>query len=179
MPEIKIRPATTSDLIILSGIIHSYWTDHVWQMDRHRDGGQVGVTFREIHLPRTIQVEYPRPVDFQGQNWFNGNKVFVADLADEPVGYLHLSESMLPGVAWILDLAVRPNLRRQGIATALLLAAQEWASGRNFRSLICEMQSKNYPAIRMMLKLGYEFCGYHEYYYENQDIALFFAYLLR
>ncbi len=179
MPEIEIRPAIPNDLTVLSGIDRSYWTDHVWQMDRHIDSGQVRVNFREIRLPRVVQVEYPRPAELQGQDWLSGNRVLVAALAGEPVGYLCLSENFLRGVAWIFDLAVHPDLRRKGIATALLLAAQEWASERDFRSVICEMQSKNYPAIRLALKLGYEFCGYNEYYYENQDIALFFAYLLR
>jgi len=179
MPEIEIRPATPNDLTVLSDIDHSYRTDHVWQMDRHVDAGQVRVNFREIRLPRVVQVEYPRTAELQGRNLLNGDKVLVAALAGEPVGYLCMSENVLRGVAWIFGMAVHPDLRRKGIATALLLAAQEWASGRGFRNVICEMQSKNYPAIRLMLKLGYEFCGYNEYYYENQDIALFFAYLLR
>ena len=43
------------------------------------------------------------------------------------------------------------------------------------RPNIDEMQSKNYPGISMANKLGYEFCGYSDRYYTNQDIALFFA----
>lgn len=179
MPEIEIRPATANDLTVLATIDHSYQTDHVWQMDRHADITQVRVSFREIRLPRTVLVEYPRPVDLSAQKLTNGNHVFVAALANEPVGYVRLSEGVLPGAAWVLDMAVHPDLRRKGIATALLLAAQEWASAQDFRSVICEMQSKNFPAICLMLKLGYKFCGYNEYYYENQDIALFFAHLLR
>ncbi len=179
MPEIEIRPATASDLTVLATIDHSYQTDHVWQMDRHVDVAQVRVSFRETRLPRTVLVEYPRPVGLSEQKLTDGNRVLVAALANEPVGYLRMSESVLPGAAWVLDMAVHSDLRRKGIATALLLAAQEWASAQDFRSVICEMQSKNFPAICLMLKLGYKFCGYNEYYYKNQDIALFFAYLLR
>ena len=56
-----------------------------------------------------------------------------------------------------------------------LRAAQTWASERDSNQLMLEMQSKNYPAICLANKLGYEFCGYSDRYYPNQDIALFFA----
>jgi ribosomal protein S18 acetylase RimI-like enzyme len=69
--------------------------------------------------------------------------------------------------------------RRQGVASALLGAAQDWASARSHRRLILEMQSKNVPGIRLAQKFGYEFCGYNDHYYLNQDVALFFAKALK
>jgi RimJ/RimL family protein N-acetyltransferase len=42
-----------------------------------------------------------------------------------------------------------------------------------------EMQSKNHPAIRLAQKHGYEFCGYNDHYYLTQDVALFFAKVLK
>jgi ribosomal protein S18 acetylase RimI-like enzyme len=45
--------------------------------------------------------------------------------------------------------------------------------------MILEMQSKNIPAVHLAMRLGYEFCGYNDHYYSNQDIALFFAQFLR
>jgi len=44
---------------------------------------------------------------------------------------------------------------------------------------LLEMSSKNNPAIRFAQKLGYEFCGYNDQYYETQDIALFFGRYIR
>jgi hypothetical protein len=41
------------------------------------------------------------------------------------------------------------------------------------------MQSKNYPAVHMAMKLGYEFSGYQDHFYANGDIALFFTRYLR
>jgi len=31
------------------------------------------------------------------------------------------------------------------------------------------------PAVRLVQKMGFEFSGYHDRYYANQDIALFFT----
>jgi len=79
----------------------------------------------------------------------------------------------------VIDVVVREDNRGKGIGTALILAAQDWGMERNCRRAIVEMQSKNYPAIQLIRKLGYEFCGYSDQYYLNQDIALFFARMLR
>ena len=50
-----------------------------------------------------------------------------------------------------------------------------WMEQHNKGQLVLEMQSKNYPAICLAIKLGFEFCGYNDRYYQNQDIVLFFA----
>jgi len=57
----------------------------------------------------------------------------------------------------VTDLVVDQDLRRQGIGSALLLAAAEWATGMDCQTLFLEMQPKNFPMIRMADKLGFEF----------------------
>jgi hypothetical protein len=39
---------------------------------------------------------------------------------------------------------------------------------------VLEMQSRNYPAIQMAKRMGFEFCGFQDLYYANRDLALFF-----
>jgi ribosomal protein S18 acetylase RimI-like enzyme len=84
-----------------------------------------------------------------------------------------------PLTAWVTDLAVKRRMRRQGIGSALLLAAQEWGSEHKQRYAVVEIQPKNYPAIQLAQKLGFDLCGYNDRYYANHDIALFFAKGLR
>ena len=179
MPQIEIRPANREDIPHLVNIDHSYKSNYVWQMDLIHDEGQLAVSFREIRLPRPVNVEYPRPGERLLADWEKRTAVLIGILEGEPIGYLSLSEGIAPTTAWVTDLAVAPDCRRQGIASALVLAGQEWATQRRNRRMILEMQSKNQAAIRLAQKLGYEFCGYNDHYYENQDIALFFAQYLR
>jgi RimJ/RimL family protein N-acetyltransferase len=82
-------------------------------------------------------------------------------------------------VAWVSDLAVAPEHRRQGAASSLLTAMQDWALERGVRRLVLEMQSKNQAYIRLAQKFGYEFCGYNDQYYLTQDVALFFGRALK
>jgi len=74
---------------------------------------------------------------------------------------------------------VTSRLRRRGIAATLVVAAQSWALERGNRQMIMEMSSKNWAAIRLAQKLGYEYCGYNDHYYLTQDIALFFGRALK
>jgi ribosomal protein S18 acetylase RimI-like enzyme len=179
MPEIEIRPATEDDIPALVAIDHSYSSNYVWQVDLNQDEGQIEVNFREIRLPRKINVDYPRQSSLLINDWENRSGLLVSVLKNSVVGYISISENMSPTSAWVTDLVVAPSARRNGIASALILAAEDWARRRNDRRMILELQSKNTPAIRMALKLGFEFCGYNDHYYLNQDIALFFTQFLR
>ncbi|MEZ0397010.1 MAG: GNAT family N-acetyltransferase [Anaerolineales bacterium] len=176
MLPVQIRPAVAADLPTLMNIDHSCSTDYVWQMEIRAEEGQVSVIFREVRLPRTVAIPWPRPVEALSEDWSRRSGLLVAvNAAKEPVAYLRLTDKVLPQTAWITNLVVAPRYRRQGIATALVLASQSWSSERNNRYLIMEMSSKNVPAIRLAQKLGFEFCGYNDHYYENRDVALFFG----
>ena len=179
MPDVQIRSAIVSDLPALMAIDHTCQTDYVWQMDVQHEEGQVGAIFREIRLPRAVSVLYPRPVNALSESWSRRSGMLVAVISGQAVGYVRTNDAMLPRTAWLMDVVVSPNFRRQGIASALISATQSWAELRKDRRALLEMPSKNNPAIRLAQKLGYEFCGYNDQYYETQDIALFFGRFIR
>jgi ribosomal protein S18 acetylase RimI-like enzyme len=179
MPEIQIRPAAEADIPALIALDHNYSSDFVWQMEIQIDEGQVGVSFREIRLPRSVRVEYPRKPSLLADEWRQRDGLVVATIEEEPVGYIGLRLNIAPLTAWTTDLVVLRRLRRQGIGSALVLAAQEWSLHHDSRRIVLEMQPKNYPAIHLAQKLGFDFCGYNDWYYSNHDIGLFFAKSLR
>ena len=179
MPQIEIRPAVSPDIIELIRLDHSCKTNYVWQMDRNINEGQFQITFREIRLPRPIQVPYPRLAESLEDEWQLASVVLVATHEGKQVGYTRLSENEEIQMVIIKDIVVDFPLRRQGIGIALILAAQNWAIQRNNRKIMFEMPSKNFPAIKLAFKLGFEFSGYNDSYYPNKDIALFFSRFLK
>jgi ribosomal protein S18 acetylase RimI-like enzyme len=179
MPEIQIRRASATDVPVLMAIDHTIQTDYVWQMDVHHDDGQVGAIFREIRLPRTVTVPYPRTLSTMPDMWNKRGGMLVALINEEVIGYIRMSDLILPHTAWLTDVVVSARFRRQGVGMALILAAQSWAVDRKDNRALLEMPSKNKPAIGLARKLGYEFCGYNDMYYESQDIALFFGRSIR
>jgi GNAT superfamily N-acetyltransferase len=179
MPSFEIRPVTANDLPRLMAMDHSCLSDYVWQLELRRETGQIASTFREVRLPRTVQVTYPRNPLSLADEWNRRDMVLVALQEAMPVGYITATEEHAAAIAWVTDIVVTPEKRRQGAASALLTAAQEWALKRGVRRLILEMQSKNQPCIRLAQKFGYEFCGYNDQYYPTQDVALFFGRALK
>ncbi|MDP1714259.1 MAG: GNAT family N-acetyltransferase [Anaerolineales bacterium] len=179
MSEIQLRPTVATDLSRLMGIDHSITSQSVWQLELRRDTGQVMTIFREVRLPRSVNVSYPHDPFALADDWVRKSMMYTAFIGQDLVGYTSLLERGAASVVWITDLVVDVAYRRQGVGSALLAAGQDWAASRSHRRIILEMQSKNLPAIRLAQKFGYEFCGYNDHYYINQDVALFFAKVLK
>jgi ribosomal protein S18 acetylase RimI-like enzyme len=175
---IEIRPAVSTDLPRMMGMDHSVSSDYVWQLDLRRETGQVSATLREVRLPRPVPVAYPRNPYALADEWqFKDAVLVVTDTS--VIGYVCIVEQSASTVAWVTDLAIAPERRRQGLGSLMLKSAHDWAVQRGSRMLIFESQAKNQPAIRMAQKAGLEFCGYNDHYYANQDVALFFGRTLK
>ena len=175
MPAIEIRPAFSTDIPELIKLDHNYVTDHVWQMAFQNSDGQTQVTFREARLPRRIQVSYPYSPAALADTWTQRELLLVAESQQGLVGYMGLKGGITPRGAWIRDLVVDQRYRQKGIGSALMLSSEDWCENNGITHLTLELQSKNYPAIQFAYKLGFDFCGYNDQYYPNQDIALFFS----
>lgn len=185
MPEIEIRPPTSADVPKLVDIDHAYVSDYVWQMEVKHDTGQkpndlrVEIIFRQLKLPRSVKVEYPRASSELVKDWKERSCLLVAAIQGEVVGYSSLMLTIAANTGWLTDLVVMRRFRRQGIGSSLVLAGQDWARHKQCHRMVLEMQPKNYPAICLAQKLGYDLCGYNDHYFPNHDIALFFSKALR
>ena len=185
MPEIEIRPPTAADIPKLVEIDHDYVSDHVWQMEVQHETGQkpsdlrVEIIFRQLKLPRSVRVEYPRSPTELVHDWKERSCLLVAAMQCEVVGYASLMLNIDTKTGLMKDLEVILKLSRQGIGSTLVLAGQEWARQKRCLRMVMEMQPKNYPAISLAQKLGYDLCGYNDHYFPNHDIALFFSKSLR
>ena len=173
--ESVIRPAISTDIQSITILDHGYSTDHVWQMSEERRDAAIAVTFRQVRLPRPMRVVYPRNPDLLIDEWTHRYAMFVGELHGVVAAYLALAEGPAPDSALVTDVVVGLRFRREGIASGLLTYASQWALQQGLTRLFLEMQSKNFPAIRMAQKLGFQFSGYSDHYYPNQDIAIFFA----
>ena len=179
VPPFEIRLATPSDMSRLIVFDHSCKSDYVWQLELRREAGQAVASFREVRLPRSIDVQYPRSPSTLVDEWMRRDVVLVALENGSPIGYICATIEYASSIGWVTDLAVSPLQRRKGAASALLTATQSWALERGVKRLILEMQSKNQAYIRLAQKFGYEFCGYNDQYYLTQDVALFFGRTLK
>jgi len=172
----QVYAAELADVNTCYQMDKSFTTDYVWQM-QSRDGGRtIDVRFDTVRLPRSMRVAYPRSPDELAELWQKDECFLVIrNLEDEPVGFIVAQPHLWQKLLWVSNLVVHPRYRGQGFGTSLLKAAIDWGLEHNLNRMILEVQTKNYPAICFAQKLGFQFCGYNERYYDNGDIALFFS----
>ncbi len=171
----QIREAERSELDLLLELDHTYETEKVWQMESETQEGKPNAKFRIARLPRPMKVQCPQDPQLMESNWKRFSAILVAEENENIPAYIALSEAFENDTVWVLDGVVHPLKRRKGIGTALLLHAQRWAVKQSKRQIALALQSKNYPAIQLAQKLGFEFSGYHDHFFGNRDIALFFS----
>lgn len=81
------------------------------------------------------------------------------------LGYVGLLAVVDEG--YITNVAVRPDCRRQGVASSLLQALEARGRARNLTFLTLEVRQSNAPARALYEKLGYLQAGLRRNYYEN------------
>ncbi len=177
--NVLIRQAVSPDIEYLSHFDHCVKTDRVWQMSQSINESQIQTLFNETQLPRETRLTYPRSPDSLEARWKNYSSVLVACVEKSPVGYISISGLFSPEMIWVNDLVVDQLWRRKGIASSLFQAIRDWGLARKYSRITLEMSSKNYPAICLAKKLGFEFTGFNDNYFFNNDIALFFSRLLK
>jgi [ribosomal protein S18]-alanine N-acetyltransferase len=90
---------------------------------------------------------------------------------DRLVGYLVISRYV---DAWhVMNVAVRPDYRRQGIASMLMNRLFDLTSGRSRRGYTLEVRVSNTGAIKLYERLGFRPRGVRRgYYTDNREDAL-------
>lgn len=68
---------------------------------------------------------------------------------------------------YILNIAVRPDCRRQGVASRLLRVFLDFAKGNQLAFLTLEVRASNYAAIALYGSRGFRGVGRRKNYYEH------------
>ena len=87
--------------------------------------------------------------------------LFVAeDDSGNPLGFIHLTTAddyySDRETGHIADIVVAPNVAGQGVGSALIAYAEEWAAARGFAMLTLNVFTANHLARDLYRKLGFE-----------------------
>lgn len=90
-------------------------------------------------------------------------------LVDERDGMAvaYVGSQSCPPEADVMNIAVAPAYRRQGIGEALMLALMEALRRKGMESLTLEVRSSNSPAIALYARLGFVQVGCRPNYYND------------
>ena len=89
----------------------------------------------------------------------------VAVNGDQVAGYIGSQSSI--DEADVMNVAVHPDYRRQGIAESLIEALVAELKNRSIHSLTLEVRASNAPAISLYEKQGFAQVGCRRNYYRN------------
>ena len=174
-PAVQILRTDRADIKECMALDHSYTTTHAWQFGEQQEGGTLSFALRPVRLPRRAHITYPKPVDHLVDDWRNSPCFFVAREGGSIWGYLDLRLQRWQRAGWIEHLVVTSQRRRQGIGSALLARAVQWAAGHRLQRLMADVPTSNHAAICFLQAHRFVFCGFHDRYYANRNIALFFS----
>jgi ribosomal-protein-alanine N-acetyltransferase len=96
--------------------------------------------------------------------------LYVAVLDNRPCGYIVLRHINDEGN--IMNLAVCPECRRQGIGRKLINRIIDLARNKKIHSIFLEVRTKNIPAIRLYESFGFKTYTTRKKYYPDDDALL-------
>jgi len=176
-----IRPASPADLTGCLAVDGSYRSHQVWQMRLQRGDvlaeGEEGlfVSFRPVRLPRPIVLAVPGLHDRLTAGWQRRPLTLVLEQDNTIQGFIGVDVSSGQLLGWVDVLVIAPEQRQKGWGTRLLQEVVTWGKVHELRGIVVETQARNAPAIAMLQRMGFTFSGYHEQYYEESEVALFFT----
>jgi ribosomal protein S18 acetylase RimI-like enzyme len=134
---------------------------------------------RESDLPQLLKLEETcfetdRLSRRSVLHWFKSSRrlFVVAEQGSELLGYGLVSLYKGTRLARLYSLAVRTEVRRQGIGRQLLEHLEEMASTKGRLAMRLEVNRVNRPAVALYESSGYRVFGFYSDYYENHNDAL-------
>jgi streptothricin acetyltransferase len=142
----------------------------------HYENGRLSYTV--VKVPEYRKKYQPETPEFYASHVGNHDKAgFIVYLEGKVAGQLFLHRNW-NRFAWIDDIGVDIQFRRQGIGRALLSNAEAWAREGNYPGIMLETQDTNVKACRFYESYGFVLGGFDTYLYHAaslyaDEIALF------
>ena len=184
-----IRPMTEADIPRLAEIRPGFVSATVLDVERLGSGIEAGWRLVERRLEQPFDKGTGYDFDPTEQRNILGRLRrgdglhLVVEQAGRLVGVLDVVPENWNNTAWVWNLMLDHDVRRQGLGRDLFIRAVDWARRQGYRALVFETQSNNVPACRFYAAMGCELEGIRTAYYTNDDlarreVALFWIYRL-
>ena len=119
----------------------------------------------------------PDEIDYAAYVGCPDRAIFLAYVGGEPAGQIRLRRNWNQ-YAYVEDIVVDANFRKQGLGRALIERAIEWAKAKRLPGIMLETQNNNVAACRLYERCGFVLGGFDRYLYkgitpDTEEIALY------
>lgn len=184
--QLRIRSAIMADREACGAIDTTYTTDSVWQLDQRQDDNEIRIGLRQISLPKPMAATEPMAVPFVSHAdtlWLVAEELEVPPTGRETtmptvgtvVGFLTATIEPRREMVYLRAVAVSRDYRRQHLGSTLVEHMRRWAARAGVPEVTADVSAKNAPALRLLQRCGFRFCGYSDRLYRNGEVALFLA----
>lgn len=171
--EVVIKPLTAVDLDAALALIIGYETDAVYDVSVSESEERVAFELALRPLPAPIQHRYDYVDDKMRRQYaplLGKEPCLGAFLGGRLVGMALAERRQWNRTLWVWELHVAPDAHGRGVGRRLMdaLAAAGVAAG--MRTIECETQTRNVPAIRFYRRVGFNMEGVDVSFYSNDDL---------
>ncbi len=142
----------------------------------HQDVNDICALYKRVwdafrpELPaELVKAWEPTPLEFT--SWMEGVTYFAARRDGRMIGAVGCA--IEDGSCQIVHLVVDPEARRQGVGTALLSAAADWARHNKSNAIWVDALGRFSGAGALLKDLGFTECGVLHRHRWNEDVMLF------
>ncbi|MDB6095075.1 MAG: putative GCN5-related N-acetyltransferase [Verrucomicrobia bacterium] len=178
---IDIRPLQEISAADLHRLIKGYDSDFKFAVEKSESGDEFLFTLKRVPLPKPYHKRFDH-VDAGTVGRYQQMAAlgfsFGAFDDESCVGIALCEPSLWNRSLWVRELHAAPSHQRRGIGRKLLSAVGEKARAARLRTVVCETQNTNGPAIQFYREVGFQLEGFDLSLYRNDDfpdgeIALF------
>ena len=168
---IDIRPLTALTLADLHRVAPGYTSGSKYMVQYTRAEGRIvfELALAALDPPYVKVFDHDDDTLRRYQELLREGFSFGAYDGDELVGLAIGEARAWNGSLWVWEFHVVEALRRRGLGRRLMARVTEQAAQAGLRTIVCETQTTNVPAIQVYTRLGFRLEGVDLSYYTNDD----------
>jgi GNAT superfamily N-acetyltransferase len=172
----EIRPLTSVDLDGLQEIDGTVQSTHYLHLDQIGEGMNVGWRIE----PRSLRQKLIEPNRISDEAQFIAKQ--IASGADEGLALVAIHQDIVVAVLLavprhenktleVIDFRVDDEHRREGLATAMMYQSFQFARELEFRAVMTQTRTNNFPAGQFLLKCSFDLAGLDTRRSSNHDMV--------